>query len=211
MEQVHATILGLNGLRAGAEAFNAHMEKVSARSAAMDLRGLLRFMQSASPFQIRIAGFSSAGRYPFTSRGMHPYVRAFSINDSLAVMVGWPVAGVSYPMTLDSLRQDCRKYNVLHKYYLKERDIDNDLFLVLGRVERRLVSDEKAEFVQGRLRQLLAGRKPLDLLVLPNDFSVVAYTDPQLPIAGSVRFSIPEALTRMDELMLLYKEYSQIQ
>jgi hypothetical protein len=210
-EQVHATILGLEGWRVGAEAFNAHMEKVSAGSAAMDLRSLLNFVQSASPFQIRIGGFTPAGRYPFTSRGMHPYLRSFAINGSSAVMMGWPVAGVSFPMTLDSLRRDCRKYNVLHKYYLKEGDIDNDLFLVLGRVDRSLVSDEKADCVQGRLRQLLAGRKPLDLPVLADDFSVVAYTDPQLPIASSVRYSLPDALTRVGELMQLYCDHSQIQ
>jgi hypothetical protein len=211
MEQVHATILGLEGWRVGAEAFNAHIIQVCAGSAAMDLRGLLHFMQAVPPFHIRIGGFTYAGRYPFTSRGTHPYRRSFAINDSSAVMVGWPVAGESYPMTLDTLRRDCRQYNVLHKYYQKQGDIDNDLFLVLGRVEHNLVSDEKAEFVQGRLRQLLADRKPLDLAVLADDFSVVAYTDPQLPIASSVRYSLPDALTRVEELMLLYGEYSQIQ
>lgn len=211
MEQVHATILGLEGWRVGAEAFNAHMVQVTPASAAMDLRGLFRFIMDTHPFQIRIGGFANASRCPFTSRGMHPYIRSFALNGSSAVMIGWPVTGDTYPMTLDSLRRDCRQYNVLHKYYQKEGDVDNDLFLVLGRVARRLVSDEKAEFVQGRLRQLLAGREPLDLPVLANDFSVVAYTDAQLPTASSVRFSLPEALSRMEELMLLYSEYSQIQ
>ena len=89
--------------------------------------------------------------------------------------------------------------------------MDNDLFLVLGRVERKLVSTEKVEYVQEILRQLLAGRKPLYLSIRPDDLSVVAYTDTHLPIASSVRYSIPDALTKLDELNLLYSEFSQIQ
>lgn len=211
MEQVHATILGLEGWRVGVEAFNDHVLEISGRSAAMDLRGLLQFIVDAPPFQIRIGGFNAVSSYPFTSRGMHPYTRSFVLNGSSAVLIGWPVAGDAYPMTLDALRREGKRYNVLHKYYQKEGDIDNDLFLVLGRVDRSLVSDEKAEFVQGRLRKLLAGQKPLDLPVRADDFSVVAYTDPQLPIASSMRYSLPDALTRVGELMQLYCDYSQMQ
>ncbi len=211
IEQVHATILGLEGWRVGEEAFNAHMVEVTPASAAMDLRCLLRFMQALPPFQIRIGGFTAESRIPFTSCGMHPHTRSFALNGSSAVMIGWPVTGDTYPMTLDSLRRDCRQYNVLHKYYQKEGDVDNDLFLVLGRVDRKLVSDEKSEFVQEMLRQLLAGRKSLDLPIHPDDLSVVAYTEAQLPPGSSVRYSIPDALTRVEELNLLFSEYSQIQ
>jgi hypothetical protein len=210
IEQVHGTILGLDGWRVGEEAFNAHMVQASAGTAAMDLRGLFHLMQALPPFQIRIGGFTDTVCYPFTSRGMHPYIRSFSMDDSSAVMVGWPVAAGSYPMSLDILRRDCRQYNVLHKYYRREGDIDNDLFLVLGRVDRRVVSEEKVEFVQAKLRQFLADQKSLDLTVLPSDLSVVAYTDVTLPIASSVRYSFPEALNMVQELTLLYHEHSQI-
>jgi len=110
-------------------------------------------------------------------------------------------------MRLDSLRRECRQYNVIHKYYRKEDDIDNDLFLVLGRVDRESISPEKAEYVQETLRQLLAEREPIDIVIRPGDFSVVAYTDPRLPISSSVQYSLDEALARVEELELLYSEW----
>lgn len=206
MDQVHATILGLEGYRVGVDVFHAHMLQVFPGSLEMDLRDLLRFAQDLPPFLVRIGGFIAAGDYPFTSRGLHPYARSFSMNRSSAVMVGWPVAGDAYPMTLDSLRKACRRYNVLHKYYQKEEDVDNDLFLVLGRVERESISMQKVEIVQGILRQLLANREPLDLLLRSEDLSVVAYSDPQLPMESSVRYSLAEAFDRVEELKLLYRE-----
>jgi hypothetical protein len=206
VEQVHATIVGLEGWRIGAEAFNANMIQVTGRPSAMDLRGLFRFMQEIPPFHIRIGGFAAQKIYPFASRGLHPYIRSFAINGSLAVLMGWPVAGESYPMTLDNLRRECAHYNVLHKYHQKKDDIDNDFFLVLGQVAHGSISDEKVEYVQDALRQHLAKREPLDLVIQPEDLSVVAYTDARLPAAGSERYSLSDAFDRVKELILLYGE-----
>jgi hypothetical protein len=206
MDQVHATILGLEGHRVGMDAFHTHMLQVFPGSLHMDLCGLLRFAEALPPFLIRIGGFAVAGDYPFTSRGLHPYARSFSMNGSSAVMVGWPVAGDAYPMTLDSMRKACKRYNVLHKYYQKEEDVDNDLFLVLGRVKRESISMQKVESVQDNLRQLLANREPLDLLLRPQDLCVVAYSDPQLPMKSSIRYSLAGAFDRVEELKLLYRE-----
>ena len=73
VEQVHATIVGLEGRRIGEEAFNAKMVQVTGRPSVMDLRGLFRFMQEMTPFHIRIGGFAAQKNYPFSSRGLHPY------------------------------------------------------------------------------------------------------------------------------------------
>jgi hypothetical protein len=104
------------------------------------------------------------------------------------------------------LRRECRRYNLLHKYHEKEGDVDNDFFLVLGRVNREQLSEEKLEYVQDALRQLLAEQEPLDLLLRPQDLSVVAYTDTQLPIASSIRYSLDDALSHVEELKLYYRE-----
>jgi hypothetical protein len=205
-EQVHGTIIGLEGWREGMEVFNSNTSLVSGEYSAMDLRGLFDFMNRMPPLHIRMGGFAALGIYPFTSRGMHPYLRTFAFRDALAVMMGWPVAGDSFPLTLDLLRRECGRYNVLHKYHHTKDDIDNDFFLVLGRVDRIAVSEEKIEYVQGIIRQVLADRAPLDLLMRPENLSVVAYSDTQLPIAGSIRYSIVEAQTKIEELKLLYQE-----
>jgi hypothetical protein len=210
VEQVHATIVGLEGWRIGAQVFNANMVQVNGKPSAMDLRGLFRFMQEITPFRIRIGGFAAQKIYPFASRGLHPYIRSIAINGSLAVLMGWPVTREAYPMTLDSLRRECAHYNVLHKYHQKKGDIDNDFFLVLGQVAHGSISDEKAEHVQDALRQHLAKREPLDLVIQPEDLSVVTYTDARLPAAGSVRYSLSDAFDRVEELILLYGEDSTI-
>jgi hypothetical protein len=203
LDQVHATMIGLEGWREGAEVFNASAVHASVHSFAMDLRSLFLFLLEMSPLHIRIGGFASASVYPFTSRGLHPYTRSFTLNGLLAVTMGWPVAGESYPLTLDTLRRECMRYHVLHKYHRKADDIDNDFFLVLGRVKPGMVSEEKAGSVQNHLRKLLSEREPLDILVRADDLSVVAYVDTQLPIASSLRYSLPEAPSRVEELKLL--------
>jgi hypothetical protein len=210
VEQVHATIVGLEGWRIGAQVFNANMVQINGKLSTMDLRGLFRYMQEITPFQIRIGGFAAQKTYPFASRGLHPYIRSTAINGSLAVVMGWPVAGEAYPMTLDSLRRECAHYNVLHKYHQKEDDIDNDFFLVLGQVARGSISDDKVEHVQDSLRQHLANAEPLDLVIQPEDLAVVTYTDARLPAAGSVRYSLSDAIDKVEELILLYGEDSTI-
>jgi hypothetical protein len=153
-----------------------------------------------------MGGYAVSGGYPFTSRGQHPYIRSFALNGPLAVMIGWPFADESFPMTLDSLRRVCRRFNVFHKYYRSEDDVDNDFYMVLGQIEREAFPEEKLEFVQGHLRQLLSEQVPVDLVIWPEDLSVVCYVDTQLPIASSSQYSLAEALVRVEELKLCYRE-----
>jgi hypothetical protein len=206
IDQVHATIIGLQGRRVRPEILKTNAVDVNNVSSAINLEGLFLFLQEIPPLHIQMGGYSSLNTYPFTSRGLHPYIRSFAINDTLAVSMGWPVAGDLYPMTLDSLRRDCKQFNALHKYHRKIDDIDNDFFIVLGHVDPESVSKEKAASVQSALRQLLAEQEPLDLVVQPDDLSVVAYIDSELPIATSVRYSLVEALVRVEELKLCYRE-----
>ena len=205
IDQVHATIIGLEDRLDRPEILNA--VDVNNVSSAINLEGLFLFLQEIPPLHIQMGGYSSLNTYPFTSRGLHPYIRSFAINGTLAVSMGWPVAGELYPMTLDSLRRDCKQFNALHKYHNQTGDIDNDFFIVLGHVDPESVSQEKAASVQDALRQLLAELEPLDLVVQPDDLSVVAYIDSELPIETSVRYSLVEALARVEDLKLLYLEH----
>jgi hypothetical protein len=165
IDQVHATIIGLEDLRDGAEIFNTSTVEINNASSELNLEGLLHFLQVMPPLHIRIGGYSSTNTYPFTSRGLHPYIRSFAINGTMAVSMGWPVAGDLYPLTLDSLRRDCKQFNALHKYHKQTGDIDNDFFMVLGHVDAESLSKEKAASVQDALRQLLAEQEPVDLVV----------------------------------------------
>ncbi len=206
LEQVHATIVGLEGWRIGTEVYHSNAAQAFGCVHAMHLPGLFQFVQGGPAFCIRIGGFVADGLYPFSSRGLHPLTRSFALRDSLAVIMGWPVAGTSYPMTLDSLRRGCRRYNVLHKYHQKENEIDNDFYLVVGRVDRNAMSSEKIEYTQDFIRHLLAETEPLELLVGPENLSVVAYTDSHLPVSSSLKYSLGDALAQVEDLKLLYSE-----
>ncbi len=204
LEQVHATIVGLEGWRNGLDVFNTNANLDTRDLVVMDLEGLFLSLRRVPPLHIRLGGFVAGQAYPFTSRGLHPYYRSFTLNGPLAVAMGWPVAGKSYPLALDVLRREFRQYNIVHKYHRRPDDIDNDFFFVLGLINRSVLTEGKFEEVQDELRLLMSGREPLALVVRPDDLSVVAYMDTQLSPSTSVRYSIDQALVKLDDLKLLY-------
>jgi len=207
LAQVHGTIIGLEGRRTEAGILNNNLNSATGESRSMDLQGLLHFMLDTPqlPLRVRFGGFARSRTYPFTSRGLHPYVRSFAFHGPLAVIVGWPVTGELYPMSLDNLRRKCTRYNILHKYHHHASDIDNDFFLVLGQVEKNLASEEKIESTQNRLRDLLSSRLPLDITIGREQLSVVAYNDRQLPRSSSFGYSLVEAHAGLARIESLYE------
>jgi hypothetical protein len=104
----------------------------------MDIAGLLGLLTETGdlPFRVQIGGFHPGERYPFEGFGRHPYVRSFEVQSSNAVVtIGWPVDDGRFPDTLDKLRREFARYNVLHKYHRTAGDIDHDFFLVLGKLD----------------------------------------------------------------------------
>ena len=195
MEQVHSTLVGLEGRRSENGIRNTNFFNATGKCIAMDLEGLFNFFLDTPllPMQIRIGGFERSRTYPFESRNLHPYVRSFSISHQHAVVMGWPTAGETYPILLDNLRRQCFNYNVLHKYHTGPGAIDNDLYFVLGRIDSAMITEEKAVTAQQRVRKLLAAREPFDTQIGPAQISVVAYRDRQLPRSSSSAYTLAEA------------------
>jgi hypothetical protein len=208
IEQVHGTVVGLEGRRAGADVLNANLSQARGWPCSMDIAGFIRCLGTTPrlPLRIRVGGFKQTEGYPFTSRGLHPYVRSFALRGPIAVAMGWPIKGDLYPLSLDELRRECTEYGILHKYHEKMTDIDNDFFFVLGRVDRDSVPREKADSAEHALREMLSKHKPLDIGIGIPELSVVAYVDTQLPIASSAKYPIPMALAEVEELKSLYRE-----
>ena len=159
-EQVHATIIGLEAFRKGSEVLNLNFHELRGDRRAMNLSEILHFIEATDrlPFDLQIGGFSPAMIYPFTSRAEHPYFRSFGLQGSIAVAMGWPVSGQTYPRHLDALRKCFNDYNVLHKYHRTNDSLDNDFFFVLGRIERSLVSEHGIQDTQDAMREKLAER-----------------------------------------------------
>ncbi len=135
LEQVHATLIALDGVRdpeTGA-IVNAYLLAHAGVRREMDLPRVMDILAQATPLRVRIGGFRPDQEIPFTSRGHHLAERAFCVQDHAFVLMGWPadsLAGAGRP--LDELRREMNAANVRHKYHVRATDVDNDLHLVVG-------------------------------------------------------------------------------
>jgi len=203
VKQVHATIIGLEALREEAETLNLNFRELRGERRPFNLTDILGFIDTTQrlPFDVQIGGFAPTVAYPFTSRGEHPYFRSFSLQGAIAVAMGWPVSGQRYPPNLDALRKRFNDYNVLHKYHRTSNDLDNDLFFVLGRVERNLVNEGKVQGAQDAMREKLATMEPVFVSVGREVLSFALYEDPQLPLGSTT--SIPLGRARAELLRIV--------
>jgi hypothetical protein len=138
LEQVHATLIALNGVRAGGTIVNEYLLAQEGVPREMDLPRVMDILarRFAAPLRVRIGGFRPDQAIPFTSRGQHLAERTFSVQDRAFVLVGWPadsLAGAGRSQRpLDELRREMNAAGVLHRYHVRPEDVDNDLHLVVG-------------------------------------------------------------------------------
>ena len=135
LDQVHATLIALNGVRAGGTIVNEYLLEHAGERREMDLPRVMDILarRFATPLRVRIGGFRPGQAVPFTSRGQHVAERSFSVQGEAFVLVGWPaesLAGAGRP--LDDLRREMNAAGVLHRYHARPGDVDNDLHLVVG-------------------------------------------------------------------------------
>jgi hypothetical protein len=173
-EQVHATLIALNGVRAGGTIVNEYLLTNAGVAREMDLPRVMDILarRFSVPLPVRVGGFRPDHAVPFTSRGQHPAERTFSVQSDAFVLVGWPaksLVGVGSP--LDDLRREMNAAGVLHRYHAQAGDVDNDLHLVVG---------HHAGAPAGALgrathavRDLLAA-EPADLAIGLSDVKIVA-------------------------------------
>jgi len=135
LEQVHATLIALNGVRVDGTIVNEYLLEHAGVRREMDLPRIMDILarRFAVPLRVRIGGFRPEAAIPFTSRGRHLAERTFSVQGEAFVLVGWPadsLAGVG--MALDELRREMTAAGALHRYHTRPADVDNDLHLVVG-------------------------------------------------------------------------------
>lgn len=135
LEQVHATLIALDGVRDGGAVINEYSLANAGVRREMDLPRVMDILarRFATPLRVRIGGFRPEQAVPFTSRGQHLAERAFSVRGHAFVLLGWPadsLAGAGQP--LDELRREMNTAGVLHKYHARPADLDNDLYMVVG-------------------------------------------------------------------------------
>ena len=124
LDQVHATLIALNGVRAGGTIVNEYLLEHAGERREMDLPRVMDILarRFATPLRVRIGGFRPGQAVPFTSRGQHLAERSFSVQGEAFVLVGWPadsLAGAGRP--LDELRREMNAAGVLHRYHARRR------------------------------------------------------------------------------------------
>jgi hypothetical protein len=201
-EQVHATLIALNGVRDGGTVVNEYMLELAGRRREMDLPRVMDILarRFASPLPVRIGGFQPDQAAPFTSRGQHPAQRSFSVQDRAFVLVGWPaatIAGNGQP--LDELRREMNTAGLLHRYHARPGDVDNDLHMVVG--HHAGAPAAALDRAAAAVRDMLAG-EPADVAIGLPDVTIVAADShtmaPPLYVSGipADEASVRDYLTR---------------
>jgi hypothetical protein len=206
-EQVHGTLIGLEGTRWGDYIINQnYFEQKLLKS--ISLPKVLEILKASEhlPFTIQIGGYDYRREYPFTSRNQHPYLRSFSVQRDIAVAMGWPVRDGEHPLTLDRLRRSLNKANVLHRYHASHTDVDNDFFFVLGRVDRAKSSDWAIQVAEERMRSYFERKKSPSVTIDRKNLRVVAYDDTKLPWGKCKVFTLGEAEADLSQLLTLYDD-----
>jgi hypothetical protein len=173
-EQVHATLIALNGVRDGGAVVNEYMLELAGQRREMDLPRVMDILarRFAPPLPVRIGGFRPDQAAPFTSRGQHPAQRSFSVQDRAFVLVGWPAASIAGDgRPLDELRREMNGAGLLHRYHARPGDVDNDLHMVVG--HHAGAPAAALDRATAAVRELLAGR-PADLAIGRADVKIVA-------------------------------------
>jgi hypothetical protein len=174
LDQVHATLIALNGVREGGTIVNEYLLEHAGERREMDLPRVMDILarRFATPLRVRIGGFRPGQAVPFTSRGQHLAERLFSVQVEAFVLVGWPadsLTGAGRPV--DELRREMNAAGVLHRYHTKPADVDNDLHLVVGHQVRAPAA--ALARATAAVRDKLAS-DPADLTIALSDVTIVA-------------------------------------
>ena len=174
LDQVHATLIALNGVRDRGTVVHEYLLEHAGVRQEMDLPRVMDILarRFAVPLRVRIGGFRPEAAIPFTSRGQHLAERTFSVQGDAFVLVGWPadsLAGTG--MALDELRREMNAAGALHRYHVRPADVDNDLHLVVGH-HAGAPADALAR-ATAAVRDKLAA-DPADLAIGLSDVTIVA-------------------------------------
>lgn len=205
MEQVHGTIIGLEGVLTAKGILNKWFKENRNEDKYIEPEHLLRFIKSDAikEIKLKIGGYHFHKDYGFKSREQHPFLRSFSLQGEIAVAMGWPMENDKYVKTLYQLRKNFEQVGILHKWHKEEYE-DNDFFFVLGRINRKYANPVVLERTASQLRLILAEIDEC-ITIGKDTMSIVAYIDPQLPITTSRAFSFDDKFLTSKLINQLYQ------
>ena len=184
LEQIHSTLIRLDwfaGELTGL-AVNRRYHEVVGVARPMMLDRALEILHSAlePPLQIRIGGYRPGDPATFSSRGVHPYQRMFSVQGDAFVLLGWPLPTIACGISkkpLDDLRKEMGEANILHWYHESPDDIDNDFHMVVG--HHAGTAPDRAVAAVEAVREYLS-EHPIDITVGSQQATIIAADSPTL-------------------------------
>lgn len=211
MEQVHGTIIGLEGVITGKGILNKWFKEHRNEDRYIEPERLLGFIKSDAikEIKLKVGGYHFHKDYGFKSREQHPFLRSFSIQGEIAVAMGWPIENDKYIKSLYQLRKNFEQIGFLHKWHKEEYE-DNDFFFILGRINRKYVNPVDLERTASQLRLILAEIHEC-ITIAKDTMSIVAYIDPQLPITTSRAFSFDDKSLTSKLINQLYQHITMPQ
>ncbi|MGR9087195.1 MAG: hypothetical protein ACU841_08985 [Gammaproteobacteria bacterium] len=209
LEQVHGTVIGLEGWRVDDQIMNQSYQRYRNEKRFMSPQRLLELLRSGElpSFDIRVGGYRPHQDYGFLSQNKHPFLRSFSIQNQIAVAMGWPCNGNRCSEALNELRYRFNELNVLHRWHRSPGAIDNDFYFVLGRIDRRFLSDARIQRAEEAMRLFLSERSEMYVPIDPSVLSIVGYLDTQLPLQTSCSFQVFDSNLDAQKLLGLYPAY----
>ena len=147
MKQVHATIIGCEGLRNNQGIVSQWFKERRGEEKYLNFVALTNYLQQLNlSLTIRFGGYDRHKSYNFLSRNQPLYERSFQLqpadNLTIPVLIGWSWENSSVTLAIDKLRRSFQPFNLLHKYHATTEAIDNDFYLRLGTINARLSSEE---------------------------------------------------------------------
>lgn len=186
LEQVHGTIIGIEGLKTKSGVINKWFYEVRQETRYIDFPSLINYFQhrASFPMTIRFGGYDSSVDYNFLSRNQHLYFRSFqlhqSANQTIPVLIAWSWKNNSVSLGIDNLRQTLQQFNLMHKYHPTPdaiyNAIDNDFYLRLGTIDALLTSEE-IQAIATEIRNVLATQPALYIPIELDDLAFAQYQD----------------------------------
>lgn len=208
--RIHATIIGLEGDRVGDWILNRNAYQRLGQLQAMELEAAVDFLIQCDdllPLNVKIGGYKAEREYPFSSAGLHPHQRSFSIQGPIAVLMGWPYSDGGYTLQVDNLRRAFNRFRIFHKYHVSTEAVDNDLFMVMGRIAKPLDA-VVARSCETAIRELLAQTDLPPIAIGQDQLSVMTYHEGDTGFLHANPLTLQEAKQRITELNWFYSEFT---
>jgi len=209
--QIHGTILGLEADRLGEVIFNRNGSKFLEKPLSCDLESAIDSIlkaQDLPPIRISFGGYKPKVNYPFTSRGLHPYNRSFSIRGTQAVVMGWPKRGKAYTDELDKLRRSFNQFGIFHKYHDSKDASDNDFYFVLGDIPGVINPDLIVE-CEDSVREFLSQHGRVSVRLDWECFKIALYCEGDTSFQNVKPITLRNAKPHIDRLRRYYPELPQ--